>query len=104
MGYITRMHDGNLVDIFQIFTLRDNVTHCVTMVCERKNLDSKMTLENVNFTFQMSKFIFKGVKTFTEHISDSVHFVRSLQESMICLLYFHSVSKLIHSYVSLNIE
>ena len=36
MGYITRMHDGNLVDIFQIFTLRHNVTHCVTMVCERK--------------------------------------------------------------------
>ena len=60
-------------------TMCHNVTHCVTMVCERKNLDSKMTLKNVNFTFQMSKLIFKGVKTFTEQISNSVHFVRSLQ-------------------------
>ena len=76
MGYIRRMHLGNLVDIFQIFTLRHIASQWYV---SEKILDSKMTLKNVNFTFQMSELIFKEVKAFTEQISNSVHFVRSLQ-------------------------
>ena len=60
VGYIRRMHDGNLVDIIQILTLRHNVSQCDTL-CHNGMWAKKFGFQNDS---EKRQFHISNVRTY----------------------------------------